>query len=81
MAPLSGLEEHPLAPAWHRVGSFIFRHGEQFYNFEGLRAYKEKFDPLWHPRYLMTHGKFSVARALLDVSVLIAGGVKGALHR
>ena len=81
MAPLSGLDEHPLAPAWNRVGSFIFRHGEQFYNFEGLRAYKEKFNPLWHPRYLMTHGKFSVARALLDVGVLIAGRVKGGVHQ
>ena len=47
MAPLSGLEAHPLAPAWHRVGNFIFRHGEHFYNFEGLRRYKMKFDPVW----------------------------------
>ena len=33
MAPLWGLENHPLAPAWHRVGNFVFRHGEHFYNF------------------------------------------------
>ncbi len=45
MAPLSGLDRHPLAPAWHRVGNFVFRHGEHFYNFEGLRRYKAKFDP------------------------------------
>ncbi|MDH3281456.1 MAG: bifunctional lysylphosphatidylglycerol flippase/synthetase MprF, partial [Gammaproteobacteria bacterium] len=81
MAPLSGLEEHPLAPVWHRVGGFAFRHGEHFYNFQGLRAYKEKFDPVWQPRYLVTHGGFSTARALRDVSLLIAGGVKGVLSR
>jgi phosphatidylglycerol lysyltransferase len=79
MAPLSGLEQHALAPAWHRVGSFVFRHGEHFYNFEGLREYKQKFDPVWRPRYLATRGGLFAARALLDVSVLIAGGVKEAL--
>ena len=46
MAPLAGLERHPLAPAWHRVGNFVFRHGEHFYNFDGLRRYKAKFDPV-----------------------------------
>jgi phosphatidylglycerol lysyltransferase len=76
MAPLSGLEAHPLAPAWHRVGNFIFRHGEHFYNFEGLRRYKAKFDPVWEPRYLAARGGIALPRVLVDVSVLIAGGMK-----
>jgi len=76
MAPLSGLEAHPLAPAWHRVGNFIFRHGEHFYNFEGLRRYKAKFDPDWEPRYLVARGGIALPRVLIDVSTLIAGGVK-----
>ena len=76
IAPLSGLEAHPLAPAWHRVGNFIFRHGEHFYNFEGLRRYKSKFAPVWEPRYLAARGGISLPRVLVDVSVLIAGGMK-----
>jgi phosphatidylglycerol lysyltransferase len=76
MAPLSGLEAHPLAPAWHRVGNFIFRHGEHFYNFEGLRNYKAKFAPTWEPRYLVARGGIALPRVLVDVSVLIAGGMK-----
>jgi phosphatidylglycerol lysyltransferase len=76
MAPLSGLERHPLAPAWHRVGNFVFRHGEHFYNFEGLRRYKMKFDPEWDPKYLVARGGTSLPRVLVDVSILIAGGVK-----
>ena len=76
MAPLSGLETHPLAPAWHRVGNFIFRHGEHFYNFEGLRRYKAKFDPVWEPRYLVARGGIALPRVLIDVSTLIAGGMK-----
>ena len=76
MAPLAGLERHPLAPAWHRVGNFVFRHGEHFYNFEGLRRYKAKFDPTWEPRYLVAPGGVALPRILVDVSVLIAGGMK-----
>lgn len=76
MAPLSGLEQHPLAPAWHRVGNFVFRHGEHFYNFEGLRRYKAKFRPVWLPRYLVAPGGIALPRILLDVSALIAGGMK-----
>jgi phosphatidylglycerol lysyltransferase len=76
MAPLPGLDRHPLAPAWHRVGNFVFRHGEHFYNFEGLRRYKARFDPHWEPKYLIARGGIALPRVLMDVSVLIAGGVK-----
>jgi phosphatidylglycerol lysyltransferase len=76
MAPLAGLETHPLAPAWHRVGNFVFRHGEHFYNFDGLRRYKAKFGPVWEAKYLVARGGISLPRVLVDVSVLIAGGMK-----
>jgi phosphatidylglycerol lysyltransferase len=76
MAPLSGLENRALAPLWHRMGSFLYRHGESFYNFEGLRRYKDKFDPVWEPRYLASPGGLHLARVLLDVSTLISGGLK-----
>ena len=81
MAPLAGLEAHPLAPAWHRVGNFVFRHGEHFYNFEGLRRYKAKFDPVWEPRYLVARSGIALPRVLVDVSVLIAGGMKEVFAR
>ena len=82
MAPLAGLERHALAPSWHRVGNFVFRHGEHFYNFEGLRRYKAKFDPVWEPRYLVSPpGFFVLPRVLMDASVLIAGGVRGLLTK
>ena len=72
MAPLSGLEGHPLAPAWHKAGNLIFQHGEQIYGFEGLRAFKEKFRPEWQPRYLACPGGLSLPLVLLDVAVLIS---------
>lgn len=76
MAPLSGLEKHPLAPFWHKLGRLVHRYGEPFYNFEGLRRYKDKFDPEWRPRYMASPGGLILPRVILDTAALIAGGVK-----
>jgi phosphatidylglycerol lysyltransferase len=76
VAPLSGLGDRRLAPAWHRIGNFVFRHGEHFYNFDGLRRYKSKFQPVWQPRYLVSPGGLALPAALADVSRLIAGGMR-----
>lgn len=82
MAPLSGLERHALAPLWHKLGHLIFSHGESFYNFEGLRNYKQKFDPEWRPRYIACpQGLLGLPRALLDTARLISGGVSKLLTR
>jgi phosphatidylglycerol lysyltransferase len=81
MAPLSGLEDHPLAPLWHRMGTLLFRHGEHFYNFQGLRAYKAKFDPEWRPKYLVAPGGLGLPAVFLDVAALIAGGLRGIVAR
>ena len=81
MAPLSGLEEHALAPAWHKLGRMVQRYGEQFYPFEGLRKYKEKFLPVWRPRYLAAPGGLGLAGALLDVTSLISGGMSKVLAK
>lgn len=81
MTPLAGLESHPLAPLWHRLGTAIYRHGEHFYNFRGLRAFKEKFDPQWQPRYLAASGGMALPGTLLDVAALIGGGLSGVVTR
>jgi phosphatidylglycerol lysyltransferase len=81
MAPLSGLENRPLAPLWSKIGAFVFQHGEHFYNFQGLRQYKEKFDPRWEPRYLASPGGLSLPRIFTDLASLIAGGLKGIVSK
>jgi phosphatidylglycerol lysyltransferase len=81
MAPLSGLESRRLAPIWNRIGNTIFRHGEHFYNIEGLRQYKEKFHPYWEPHYLMYSGGLVLSRVLLDLATLISGGLKRAITK
>jgi len=76
MAPLAGLENHPLAPFWHKLGRIVHRYGETFYNFEGLRRYKDKFGPQWRPRYMASPGGLVLPRVLLDTAALIAGGMR-----
>ena len=74
MAPLSGLERRRLAPLRHRLGALVYEHGEQFYNFRGLRQFKEKFHPVWEPRYLASPGGVEPLIVLADAAALIGGG-------
>jgi phosphatidylglycerol lysyltransferase len=81
MAPLSGFESRRLTPLWNRFGAFLFRHGEHFYNFQGLRNFKEKFNPDWEPRYLATPRNISVPFVLTRIAGLVSGGVSGVLAK
>jgi phosphatidylglycerol lysyltransferase len=76
MAPLSGFEESPVAPFWNRLATLLYQHGESIYNFQGLRAYKQKFDPVWEPQYLAYPGGLRLPLILADVAALIAGGYR-----
>ncbi|WP_224369126.1 bifunctional lysylphosphatidylglycerol flippase/synthetase MprF [Hyalangium versicolor] len=81
MAPFSGMMSRSLAPLWHRLGTFLFRHGEHFYNFQGLRQYKEKFHPVWTPRYLAAPGGLALPRVLANVAALVSRGLTGTVSR
>ena len=81
MAPLSGMAGHPLAPRWHRMGRLLFSHGENFYNFQGLRAFKEKFTPQWEARYLAAPGGTTPLFVLADIAALISGGLRGVVAK
>lgn len=77
LAPLSGLDKSSRRQIWNRLGMTIYRHGGHFYNFEGLRRFKAKFDPEWHPRYLATYGGLDPMLAMADATTLISGGLRG----
>jgi phosphatidylglycerol lysyltransferase len=76
MAPLSGFQDSPVASLWNRLGSFVYEHADAVYNFQGLRAYKDKFNPVWEPRYLAYPGGLRLPRIMADVSALVAGGYR-----
>lgn len=76
-APLAGMAEHRLSTVWNRLANFIYEHGEHFYNFEGLRAFKQKFDPVWSPNYLAAPSGIQGPRVLFEINTLISGGLRG----
>jgi phosphatidylglycerol lysyltransferase len=81
MAPFTGIENRELSSPWNRMAAFIARHGEHFYNFQGLRQYKEKFIPVWTPKYLATPGGLALPRVIANVTTLISGGIKGTIGK
>ena len=73
MSPLAGLSQMPLSSHWHRVGGLIWKHGNLLYDFQGLQRFKNKFHPVWEPRYLAASGMVAPFVALADIAVLTGG--------
>lgn len=81
MSPLSGLETRRGTRWTSKLGSLVYRHGGHFYNFEGLRRFKDKFDPEWRPRFLVSPPRTPVLMIAADISMMISGGRAQARQR
>lgn len=77
MAPLSGVKGGPHGSLWGRTAEMLYEHGNTFYNFQGLRHYKEKYKPVWEPRYVAVPHELSLPAVLAAAAVLISKGPKG----
>ncbi len=53
LAALSGVGEAYESTRLEKGMRYLYEHLNQFYNFQGLRAYKDKFHPDWKPRYFV----------------------------
>lgn len=80
MAPLSGLEAHRLSRLVTRVGGLVYQEGGAIYGFEGLRTFKNKFDPRWDAVYIAAPNGWTLGPALADAALLSSGGLLGALR-
>jgi phosphatidylglycerol lysyltransferase len=81
MAPLSGLQASVVAPLWNQLGTAIYGHGERFYNFQGVRDFKEWFHPVWEPKYLVSSGGAARPVIIANIASLIAGGLEGVVGK
>lgn len=79
--PLSGLSDHACARSLNRFGSMVYRHGGALYDFEGLHAFKQEFQPDWRSRYLILPPVASPLRAMGDIALLIAGSTCGLIAK
>jgi phosphatidylglycerol lysyltransferase len=53
LSALSGVGEHSDAAPIERALHYIYTNVNRLYNFRGLHAFKEKFHPIWSPRFLI----------------------------
>ncbi len=82
LSALSGVGEHSNDPIMERALNFIYQNVNRIYNFRGLHSFKEKFHPLWSPRYLIYPGATNlptVSGALFQAS--LGGGILSLMRR
>jgi phosphatidylglycerol lysyltransferase len=60
-----------------RVGRLLFERGEEIYNFRGVHRFKDKYDPVWQPRYIAAPHKWAIPILIADVGLLSSGGIAG----
>ncbi|URR35945.1 phosphatidylglycerol lysyltransferase domain-containing protein [Thermosynechococcus sp. HN-54] len=53
LAPLAGVGESVHSRRVEKALCYLSKHLNQFYNFQGLHRFKQKFNPTWEPRYLI----------------------------
>ncbi|MGJ7922529.1 bifunctional lysylphosphatidylglycerol flippase/synthetase MprF [Neobacillus sp. LXY-4] len=76
MAPLSNVGKNKHAFFDEKVASKIYEHGNYFYQFEGVRKYKEKFASRWEPKYLAFRKRTSLPITMLQLLKLISKAQK-----
>ena len=76
MAPLSGLEDSPVAPLWAKLGRFVYGHGKPSTTSRGYAPTKRSSIPSGSPATSHIPAGLALPRILADVSALIAGGYR-----
>ncbi|WP_427159609.1 phosphatidylglycerol lysyltransferase domain-containing protein [Aliinostoc sp. HNIBRCY26] len=67
LSALAGVGEKPESRRLEKGLRYLYEHLNNFYNFQGLHAYKDKFHPQWEGRYLI----YPSLTALPDVIVAL----------
>jgi phosphatidylglycerol lysyltransferase len=79
MAPLAAVGEARRARPIERLARQFFLHGETWYNYQGLRKFKERFHPSWEPRYMAYRRPWDWPFAVAAATQLVSGGWRALL--
>jgi len=71
MATLANVGKTQNAHRSEKIAHLICQHGKRFYSFDGLRKYKDKFDPMWSARYLAYEKLTLLPTSLIEATLLI----------
>ncbi len=80
-APLSGIRASNMTPIWSQMSLAVRGMGERYYNFQGLRNFKDWFYPDWEPTYLVSPGGTKRPIILANIASVISGGMGGVFRR
>ena len=67
MAPLSNVGLSQKSFTQERIAHLIYEFGSNFYSFQGIRDYKEKYSPKWIPRYTLYPRKTWIAYDMIAI--------------
>jgi phosphatidylglycerol lysyltransferase len=76
ISPLGGVGKTRYARPSEKLARLAFEFGNRFYNYKGLRSFKEKFHPEWRSTYLAYPILTPLLMLLVDTAALIAGGYR-----
>lgn len=71
MAPLSNVGQSKFSFIEERVAHLIYQYGYKLYGFQGLRAYKNKYATVWHPKYTAYRKKSSLLSTMWQVIMVV----------
>jgi phosphatidylglycerol lysyltransferase len=80
-APLSGIRTTTVTPLWNQMSLAVRGVGERYYNFQGLRDFKEWFYPEWEPTYLVSPGGSRRPIIMANIASLISRGIRGVVSQ
>lgn len=81
MSPLFEVGEHKRANLTERLSRLIYEHGERVYNYRGLQTFKNKFKPVWEPRFMAYQRPWDWPSAILAATSLIRVGSRESRER
>lgn len=70
-SPAAGVEPNRQAPLLTTIAKLAYEHGENIYNFKGVRRFKTKFHPDWEDVYLVAPPSSSAFMAAMCAAALI----------
>ena len=68
ISPLVGVGNSKFSHGYEKIAELMYKHGTKFYNFEGLRKFKNKFNPQWEQRYLVYRKRVSLMKIILKLN-------------
>jgi phosphatidylglycerol lysyltransferase len=80
-APLSGIRASAVTPLWNQIALAARGVGERYYNFKGVRSFKDWFYPEWEPIYLVSPGGTRRPIILANIAALISGSARGVFRK